>query len=571
MGTDRSLNKYQFKASQWTIDPDSHLLLTAGAGTGKTRVIIERIRYLLSNNIDPNDILVLTFTTKACNEIKERLKGIDNLPLIATFHSSALHILKQKGQEIDPMDQYDEDEIIQMMIKVKDIKLSLSKVRLRLSLSQNNIVKDELLDEYINIKREHNKYDYEDLLIKVINLKDINKYKYILVDEFQDATLLQIKYINKILDGQLFAVGDPRQSIYGFRGSFPNVFDKIRQYYPKISSLSLVKNYRSSDAIINSSNRLFSEYDKLKKSGIKGSVSVIKVLSEYTMASYILNDIAERIGALSINDSDNNDKGYDLKDFAILFRHHRQKNIVLRYIKEKGLPYELSGEVSPFHEPEVKFLIDSLRLIKDEGGLNNIIRYITKYKDNRYIGIKLQDIESTKSKELRDWYEAFKEFRREIENDLNSISSSSINYLCKIDKTKDQTSVMEFLNWAERSSSLSKLLLNLEEYIINNYYDPLSSKITLTTIHSAKGLEFRVVYIIDFDTHTFTDSDEDKRIFYVALTRAKEDAIILYSKDVSSLINVIKEDIDLVKDPLIQKQLKKKEINKERRSQIGLL
>ncbi|KYC48040.1 MAG: DNA-dependent helicase II [Candidatus Methanofastidiosum methylothiophilum] len=294
----------QLIAAKWGLNPSSHLLITAGPGTGKSATLKLRVEYLLEKGIDPSKILIITFTKKAIKELQQRLNSHQGLN-IYTFHSLAARLLHSIGIEINPMS----DALFKSLIKELDYP-SLSKIDLALEISRAiNLMPDsnqELAAIYSSLKNAKDLYDHEDLIkLATQNISEGKispLYQYILVDEVQDATLLQLEFLKQLITSntQLMAVGDPRQAIYGFRGSFPEVFSYIEKDFPNISKLELIKNHRSAPEIVKAANSIFPQLALLLASGGKGEVKIVGALSPYTEADYVINDIKRQIGALAL-------------------------------------------------------------------------------------------------------------------------------------------------------------------------------------------------------------------------------------------------------------------------------
>lgn len=569
-------DREQLIAAQWDLNPSSHLLITAGPGTGKSATLKLRVEYLLEKGIDPRKILIITFTKKATKELEERLKIYKGLN-IYTFHALASRLLHSLGIEITPMS----DALLRSLIRDLDYP-SLSKKDLALEISRAiNLMPDsnqELAAIYSSLKKANKLYDHEDLI--KLATQNISKgkispdYQYILVDEFQDATLLQLEFLKQLItpNTQLMAVGDPRQSIYGFRGSFPEVFTYIEKDFPNISKLELIKNHRSTPEIVNAANSIFPQLAPLQASVGRGEVKIIGVLSRYSEADYVLNDIKKQIGALALEKDTHLSSDLSFKDIAILFRHHSQKEIIVKKLAQEGLPIQLVGELSPFHNRDLQFLISTLKFLNESSDENlyPILMYLTR---GRITTLKVSDLDNVTNVKIKGFTQAFNSLKSNYLKAPQNIKEYISSYLDRLSIKIADVYLAEFWSVFNQKETLPAFLEVIEELSNNNYYDEHAAKITLSTIHSSKGLEFKCIYLLDFDKKTMTTEPEEVRLFYVALTRAISRAVLVYVKDrgVSELANpLLSVGITLEDDPNLAKQLKKKEINREKRSQIGL-
>ncbi|KYC48039.1 MAG: DNA-dependent helicase II [Candidatus Methanofastidiosum methylothiophilum] len=236
------------------------------------------------------------------------------------------------------------------------------------------------------------------------------------------------------------------------------------------------------------------------------------------------------------------------------------------------MPIQLVGEISPFHDRDLQFLISTLKFLNEasEENLYPIVIYLTK---GRISALSFKDLANVSNHKLKDFSQALINLKEAYIKDPNSIKKAVSSYLdCLSIKIAD-VNLAEFWSLYNEGQTLPTFLKAIEELGNNNYYDEHAAKITLTTIHSSKGLEFKCVYLLDFDKRIMTTEPEEVRLFYVALTRAITRAVLVYVKDrgVSELANpLLNIGITFEDDPDLAKQIKKKEINREKRSQIGL-
>lgn len=324
------LNDEQRKVVE-SIDP--FIFLLAGAGSGKTRVIVERIKRLIENGVDPNEILAITFTRKASLEMKERLSGVN--VSIHTFHQLAYITLKEKRKmNFELVDEkttkiYRDEELL----LISNYKNSMFKHK-----------KPKVYDAYQKALLNQNMMDFDDLLIELLRVlkEDPNliSYAYICVDEFQDTNLLQYTLLKKITlkKTNIFAVGDPDQSIYQFRGATPQIIDQyIREYKAKVYQLKL--NYRSDQSIIHAANRLIKHNNRLFKKELiptkphQGLIKCFQFNTDLYEANFMIKAI-QTFQNVSI----------PLHEIAILYRNHYRAYQITLALHEHAIPFYLSND-----------------------------------------------------------------------------------------------------------------------------------------------------------------------------------------------------------------------------------
>ena len=559
----KELNPDQQKA---VLNTDGPMIILAGAGSGKTRVLTYKVIYLMQEkNIDPSDILMVTFTNKAANEMKERiqkLRGASPKPTIGTFHSLCSKILRIDGKHIGFTDRftiYDTqdsvDAIKQAMIRAnistKDFKpysvlstISQAKNQLISDLEYLNLARGYFQENvakiypfYQRILKENNALDFDDLIGKTIELfeknpKILNKYqekfKYILIDEYQDTN--QAQYIlTKKLSAKwknICVVGDFSQSIYSFRGAnfqnlitFTNDFDKVKTF-------ELSQNYRSTQTILNSAYSVISKNEshpvlKLWTDNPDGEkIIAYQADNEHNEAEFIISQMINL--------------GLEPKDIAVLYRTNAQSRVIEEVFLHHGIPYMLVGGTRFYERKEIKDILAYLKVIDNE-------------KDN----VSFKRIEKIGKRRLKN----FMEFMEHLEKDklstielLDSVIDKT-NYLEHYDP-KDETDAARLENIKELRSvaiefpNLSSFLENIalveQEQLPDhpNKFEKINA-ITLMTLHAAKGLEFPYVFMVGMEEGIFPHSrslmekgelEEERRLCYVGITRAKERLFLTYSK-----------------------------------------
>ena len=624
-----NLNFDQRKA----VESDGVVVIVAGPGTGKTKTLTSRIAHLLEEKkVDPEKILALTFTKKAATEMKTRLRHIKNLPFIGTFHAFATQFLQGSGFRI--IDEKEQLSILEMIVlehKKKTTQKDVKNLLKDISISKNDFSESKnsaIIDTYNKFLQDNNLLDFDDLLLllfkKINQVKDF-RYEYVLVDEFQDTNRLQYEIIkNLVLKDNLFVIGDPLQSIYAFRGADAYVFEKIKQDFPHHAKIALKKNYRSAKNILDTASRLFIGASTL--TSIKGKIGVLQLIlmaDEHSEADWVVQKIYELIGGADLIQASDlrqeNVKKHTLfADIAVIYRTHQIGRILEKRFLDSGIPYQMIGGDSPYEQAEIAFIIAILQYVlsKKSQDLKNIFdssllrisheaRFILHdvLKDEKTSDISaiihdLQGLGKLKPKDIKILSTLNKNNDELLEY---SKSYKLIDFIHKtieifsldkriIDKPVKQQNLQQFVNnllqFADKKDAYQNALDYLTYLQEHEYYDPRAQKVTLLTMHAAKGLEFDTVFICGFEegliplvkTKNTVDLDEEKRLLYVAMTRAKQNLYLTYTNNrfhkktnISSFYRLLKnKDMEEVEDAAIEKQKKRKEKWLIKKSQIAL-
>lgn len=481
--------------------PDSHVLLVSGPGTGKTHWIKRRIEFLLNSGFEPQEIVCITFTCRASLELKERiseLSGSDGL-FIGTIHSLGLKLLQKNSLSFKRIiDREEQISILKGLLG--DEKLARNAQR-RIEIMKNSLrfEDDPLLRAYEENLRAHNLLDFEDLILKPL-LNEISferDIKHIIVDEFQDLNRSQyelIKKISKICKSFVSACGDPDQSIYGFRGSDPSIFLNFERDFPDCQRLTLKENYRSFEHIIassqglisNNNNRFPVEIYPKRKGGPK--VKIVDLERSWMAPKFIASKIEEMLGGLSNIKATirRAETDFSFSDFAVLFRTNREAFEIKDSLEKAGIPCRVIGE-----------RFDESSISKIRGHIESVISKegepATELKVSDFFNLYPMDLEPSVLKLL-----------------------------------------IRFLEGRRVSDFYSELLLLSPM----DDYDFQQDSVTLTTIHRAKGLEFRVVFVTSLNDGLIPlkneDLEEERRLLYVAMTRAKDELFLIKSRDLPS-------------------------------------
>lgn len=562
------------------------LLILAGAGSGKTRVLTYRTAYLIAERkINPANILALTFTNKAAGEMKERIKKllisslqspVSNGPFAGTFHSFCAKILRKEGQEINLTPNFliynESDQLETIKEAMKNLEISpknFSPVAVLATISQ---AKNELLSpleypqythgyfqetvariylQYQKILKESSALDFDDLLLETVRLfqknpevlkKYQNLFQYILVDEWQDTNKAQY-ILTHLLAKQhrnLLVVGDAAQSIYGWRGAdFRNVM-LLKKDFPEMKTINLEQNYRSTKKILEAAYHVIKNNHshpilKLWTENKEGEkINVYQALNEQEEAQFILNTISKACCSAVSH------LPYTLADYAVLYRTNAQSRTLEEVFLHHGLPYVLVGGVKFYDRKEVKDVLAYLRLINNsqdlvsykrteklgKGRMEKFLKFAQTFKEEN-LQEKLTTLEILdKTLEATSYLELY---NPEAEEDLY-----------RLENIKELRSVAtEFPNLTE---FLENVALVQQEYLPDQKPLAISDKpndaVTLMTAHTAKGLEFPVVFIVGMEEGLFPHSrslmdqqeiEEERRLCYVGMTRAMDRLFLTYA------------------------------------------
>ncbi len=613
----KELNSEQIEAVSTIEGP---LLVLAGAGTGKTRVITYRIAHMIDSGILPENIAGMTFTNKAAKEMRERLSAVISQSAakkvyLGTFHSFCARLLRK---EIAPLgytsnftiaDETDQNGILKQVLAEIGVQKELvntstclsiiGKVKSELIHPADLHIGDTIISElfpriykrYQQVLKNQNMLDFDDLLFLTVKLfeqeKDIletysEKYQYLLVDEYQDTNFLQFRLLELLMGKKhnICVVGDDDQSIYGWRGAkienilnFPNKFKNAK-------SIKLEQNYRSTNIILKVSNHLISrnktrhEKELWSSEGEGNNVKVINNDSGIQESQYI----ADAIGELH----DGTDH-LPYKDIAILYRSNYLSRQIEDALRNARIPYRLVGGKSFYERKEVRDAVAYLRLLvnnRDDQSLLRIIgapprgigdKAISRLKELQsktyfpltellksdtfisQLSSKATSGATALSSCMGKWYHIFKEnggLAVKAQTYLKEIGY--LDGLLKMYKNRDEAekrrdNVLELINaisqYEVREGSEASLLGFIEKYSLADDNDKVDEEddnsVTLMTIHAAKGLEFPAIFVIAMEDKIFPNEralnegalEEERRLFYVAITRAKHTLTMTHSRE----------------------------------------
>ncbi|VVU99983.1 ATP-dependent DNA helicase PcrA [Mesonia oceanica] len=607
------------------LQKDGPMIVIAGAGSGKTRVLTYRIAYLMSQGVDPFNILSLTFTNKAAREMKHRISSIvgsseaKNL-WMGTFHSIFAKILRMEASKLGYpsnftiYDTQDSQSVLRAIIKEMGLDKDVYKykqVYSRISSFKNSLITvkayfqdgelqeadamakrprlGEIYKEYVDRCFKAGAMDFDDLLLKTNELlnrfpdvlqKYQNRFRYILVDEYQDTNHSQYLIVRALSDKfqNICVVGDDAQSIYAFRGANINNILNFQRDYEGVEMYRLEQNYRSTKNIVEAANSII---DK-NKTKLEKVVWTANDDGPKIVVNRLINDGEEgRFVASSIFE---NKMEHQLKngDFAILYRTNAQSRAMEDALRKKDIPYRIYGGLSFYQRKEIKDVLAYLRLIvnpKDEEALKRVINFPARgigsttmdkltlasnhYKRSIFevienierIDLKINKGTQTKLKNFTNMVKSF-QIMASNENAFTVAETVAKKTGLVQELKKDGTpegvarieNVEELLNGiqdfvdgqkelADADGSLGEFLEDVALMTDLDQETPDEDRVALMTIHLAKGLEFPYVYIVGLEEDLFpsgmsmntrSELEEERRLFYVALTRAEKQAYLTY-------------------------------------------
>lgn len=589
------------KQKEAILHVDGPLLVLAGAGSGKTRILTERIAYLINEiGISPTAILAITFTNKAAKEMKDRLRKlvgdiVDTIQ-VSTFHSFGYKLIRENHDELGLSSNFtildDGDSLTVIKNILKDLNLDADHynpkvIREKIGGAKNEMISPSSYSKYAKTEfekivvkvyskyeetlRKNNAVDFDDLLLMPIHLfnnnKDIlNKYQdrfqYILIDEYQDTNEVQYMLSKLIADKykNICVVGDGDQAIYSWRGAnYKNILN-FENDYKNANVVLLEENYRSTGTILKAANDIIKNNtirkDKnLWTSNISGEkIKHYRAIDEKDEARFVANE-ARKLKEV----------GYSFDEIAVLYRTNAQSRILEEEFLYLNIPHKVVGAFAFYNRKEIKDLVSYLKLIYNEKDNVNLLRVINSPK--REIGIatieRLMKEADMQNKSIYEIIESGKEleFKKTIEELKKYSHNSSLTEL--VEKTIALTNMkkefekeskldadirMENLNEFKsitKNFEEDRGFISLEEFLmeislVSNSEDRKTEhdKVTLMTVHAAKGLEFDIVFVIGLEESIFPHSnsfdskeamEEERRLCYVAVTRAKKQLYLLNS------------------------------------------
>ena len=582
------------KQKEAVLHTDGPLLILAGAGSGKTRVLTHRIAYLIDEcGVNPWNIMAITFTNKAAGEMRERVDDLVGFGAesiwVSTFHSSCVRILRRHIESLGyttSFSIYDSDDQKTLMRQVfKAMNVDTKQFKERSVLAAISSAKDKLITpeefllnagadfrekktgeiykEYQKQLRKNNALDFDDLIVKTVELFQNNpqvldyyqeRFKYIMVDEYQDTNMAQFKLVSLLASKyrNLCVVGDDDQSIYRFRGAKPEIMLGFERDYPKAARVLLDVNYRSTREIVEASLRLIEHNEKrfkksLKTAGSRGRGVITRIWEDEEEEN---SRIAEEIRMYA-------EAGCSYSDIAVLYRTNSGPKRLIEKLMEHNLPFRARDQVPNLYEHWIsQNILSYIRVALGNRDRAEVLQMINR--PARYVGRDALRDPQVSFEQLKAYYKDKDWMVERIENlefDLTAVSRMSplaaVNYIRKSIgydawlyeyAAAHHVKAEELLETAEQLRESAARYKTFDAWFehIRAYGEELKRQarereeqadaVMLSTMHSSKGLEYRVVYILDANEGVTphnkavldADIEEERRLFYVAMTRAKQ-------------------------------------------------
>lgn len=599
------------------------ILIFAGPGSGKTKVLTNRVAYLISHErITPTNILAVTFTNKAAVEMRQRIIALlrsqkipfSSLPQISTFHSFCAKILRSEIKILGYNQNFaisDEDDSVSLIKKImKEKEISSDKINPRFILNAISGAKNELIDtelyqttangyfekmisvvyeSYQQSLKSNNSVDFDDIILLVVKIfkkhpeileKYQEQYKFILIDEYQDTNYAQYTLINLLAKkyNNIFVVGDDAQGIYGWRGANIRNILEFEKDYPAAKVICLEQNYRSTQTILDAAYSVISKNIERKDKKLwtenRAGLPLIsyEAENERDEADFIVQEIKKLVA-----ESVNNPKGaspLDYKEIAVLYRTNAQSRSIEEAFIKNDLPYKIIGNIKFYARKEIKDIIAYLKIIanpEDTVGLERVINVpprglgksaekkeilasFKNWKENSCQDKLTEELGSKKAqtlKKFREMIDSFVAFSQdhnltELINKIitdttyeSYLSESAKDSEAKIENIKELLTVTTKFDDTPACETLTGFLENSSLSSPDDEDETNNDTVSLMTLHSAKGLEFKIVFIAGLEegilphirsTRSLSELEEERRLCYVGITRAKEKVYLAFSK-----------------------------------------
>lgn len=579
---------------QKAIESDaSHILIAAGPGTGKTYTLISRLVYLLQEKgVQPEEISAITFTNRAADEMKERLtlrvKGLAENVFVGTFHTFCLDWLRREEPNLAVVGGEEREVFLRRIFpnaspsEKKRIRQAITSFFLKGASGKDQQEMQIVIDSYQLALCQRNSIDIEGIIPVFVDklASDISfetkirhAIRYLFIDEFQDVNGPQYNLISQLAkSAHIFGIGDPDQAIYGFRGSDLNFFFKFGSS-DATQNLTLSKNYRSAISILEAAshvikhNRIKSNIHLTPHTQEKGVIKLYKAPTPQAEAEHIVKEIEKILGGVSsfsLNSgrSDGEETTFSFQDIGICFRTGRQAAPLAEALKRRGIPFQLIGGTPFFMEPDIRAIYYWLLVVAGEASFGDFLHLCQEIPG---IGqITISELEKSSNLVSGDFFKEvlqcdlpsrsasiLESMHNELERFQNNSSSNHTESIREsfglFNLSPDSANAKHLFELSGAFGSLAALASYLKENSKATIYDDRAEAVSLMTLHGAKGLEFPVVFITGCEDGIIphmtnsADIEEERRLFYVGMTRAKKQLYLSYTegRKTSRFINEI--------------------------------
>lgn len=558
------------------------VMVIAGPGTGKTKTLVSRIAWLIGEQkIKPCEIAAVTFTNKAADEMRQRLihhfgssRAIKGMR-IGTFHSLCLDLLASQGRDVTIVDENESAALADEILKELGLKLSAKRFLQEVSQVKSGVCAQsahpEAYERYCARLREYGVCDFDDLLLDALALN--TTFPYLLVDEFQDSNEIQYQLVQKWSEHgkSVFLIGDPDQSIYGFRGSSARCFERFSEENPDAYKIRFLENYRSTPEVLSCALPLISRNDGPERvlSAVRPQGERVRLLTaqdDFSQALFLAKEINRFVGGIDMLDVQTSQARQSgplgFSDIAILYRTHRQAEMIEKCLGIEGVPYVVTGRDSFLADDAVRGTVGFFRFLLHPADLLSLracLLTVLHCSPDTAQSLLECDWESRTETQLPA------SLRQEPA--LQRFSNVVQKYAPRVAKEKpfkllqdwaedtglsEHTAVIKLLDAAVLYPDMPALLHSLSlgkegDVMRSGKRVYTADAVTLSTLHGAKGLEFPVVFLCGVSKGTLpleapgrpADLQEERRLFYVGMTRAKDELILLTNDDPSPFLSDI--------------------------------
>ena len=568
----------------------AHVAVIAGPGAGKTKTLVGRIAFLIQEKgVEPRRITAVTFTNKAAREMRARLEGLlgkraARLLNIGTFHALCLKLLRELDGGVSILDEAGALAVAQSVIAqggfsctARALIQAVSRIKNGVSGAQVDDETRRAADAYNRRLQEIGTLDFDDLLLSCLKrARPDERFQHLLVDEFQDINPVQYELVRAWSQGgqSLLVIGDPDQSIYGFRGSSARCFDRLTAEHPDLERIRLKTNYRSTPEILNSAMAVIRSnpssmprtLEAMRKSGPK--IELLRPQSELEQAIALAKRIAAMVGGLDMVEAharsqDGENVGFS--DIAVLYRTHRQAELIEKCLRQEDIPYRVSGREPHLEDPSVRGTLNFFRFLlnsQDAPAMESCLELIFHCPDPKAYAAFAGPLSKARRLKLlgeRAETPQFQRFLRALEAFSPLVNKDSpltlLSGFCEMMELQGVAALEKLMDGAPLYPDMGSMLENLTlggeaDAMRLGHNAPQGDAVQLMTLHAAKGLEFPVVLMPGVNQGVLplemggapADIEEERRLFFVGLTRAQNRLILLAGPNPSPFLEDLPQE-----------------------------